>query len=148
VRFAGYGDCALKLDLRVYVTTREWNEFFAVREDIFLRIYDIVAEAGTGFAFPSQTLYFGRDPGLDSSRAETAESAVQEWRRSGKLPFPRLPSEVIDRLNGTLDYPPRGSADAGAETEEAAAEPLSRRDEPPESDETPENRQRFVSSGA
>ena len=30
---------------------------------------DIVNESGTGFAFPSQTLYFGRDSGLDPREA-------------------------------------------------------------------------------
>jgi MscS family membrane protein len=130
VRFAGYGENALKIDMRIYVATREWNDFFAVREDIFLRINDIVVEAGTGFAFPSRTLYVRRDPGLDADRADAAASEVQGWRDLGKLPFPRMTPEDIERLGGTLDYPPRGSADT--ETEDAAAEPLSTREDTPD----------------
>lgn len=109
VRFAGFGTSALNIDMRVYVQTREWNDFFAVREDVYLRIADLVADAGTGFAFPSQTIYIGRDPGLDDRRADAAASVVQGWRDAGNLPFPTLPEADLARIDGSLDYPPRGS---------------------------------------
>lgn len=130
VRFTGYGDSALKIDLRVYVETREWNDFFAVREDVFLRLYDIVEEAGTTFGFPSQTLYLGRDTPPDPARVQDVEAEVQAWRQGRKLPFPRFATEHVDRLQGTLDYPPRGSVlsegpDPAAETLSAEEEPLS-----------------------
>ncbi|MEM1048566.1 MAG: mechanosensitive ion channel domain-containing protein [Pseudomonadota bacterium] len=121
VRFIGYGDSALNIGLRIYAKTREWNDFYAIREDIFLRIYDLVTDAGSGFAFPSQTVYFGRDTGLDEDAGKAAERKVHTWRRSGKLPFPRLPEEHQEKLEGTLDYPPRGSYESGGEDLEAAA---------------------------
>lgn len=127
VRFGGYGDCALNIDIRIYALTREWNEFFEIREDVLLRIYDIVVEAGTGFAFPSQTVYLGRDGGIDAGRGDAAEAEVAAWRRAHRLPFPRLTRDEIDRLRGTLDYPPKGSPDRrrdGAE-EDSVGEPLS-----------------------
>ncbi|MEE8212801.1 MAG: mechanosensitive ion channel family protein [Acidiferrobacterales bacterium] len=111
VRFAGHGASSLDIDIRVYALTREWNDFYAIREDIFLRINDIVSAAGTGFAFPSHTLYLGRDNGLDAERSEAAVKEVRSWRRSGELPFPRFSAEKVDRLEGTLDYPPRGSVE-------------------------------------
>ena len=61
----GYGASSLDIDFRIYALTRDWNDFFAVREDVFLRVNDIVAKSGTSFAFPSQTLYMGRDGGLE-----------------------------------------------------------------------------------
>jgi MscS family membrane protein len=121
VRFAGYGASSLNIGPRIYAVTREWNDFHAIREDVFLRIYDIVAEAGTGFAFPSQTVYLGKDAGLDKEAQERAMKQVQAWRRAGKLPFPRMPEEHQARLEGTLDYPPRGSYEAGGEDLYAAA---------------------------
>jgi MscS family membrane protein len=33
----------------------------AIREDLLLKIMDIVAASGTSFALPSRTLYVGRD---------------------------------------------------------------------------------------
>ncbi len=125
VRFAGYGESALNISIRVYAETREWNDFFAIREDVYLRVYDVVKEAGTGFAFPSQTLYMARDGGLDDDRGEAAEAAVKRWRKTGRLPFPRLPREEIDRLEATLDYPPYGSPEAAGEELDITAEPLS-----------------------
>jgi MscS family membrane protein len=67
---------------------------------------------------------------------------VQSWRRSGNLPFPRLSRESIDRLHGTLDYPPHGSVEAGFPPEDwgEGAEPLSTAPEP--ADETEENRKK------
>ncbi len=65
VRFVGIGDCSLNLEVFAYVGTKDFNEFLEVQEDINLRMMDVVAASGTGFAFPSQTLYFARDEVLD-----------------------------------------------------------------------------------
>lgn len=117
VRFASFGSSSFDIDLRVYVLTREWNDFFAVREDIFLRVIDLLADAGVEFAFPSQTLYLGRDRDADAVAAETAEKTVQLWRRQDKLPFPGYTAADIDRFENTLDYPPDGSAMRSADTD-------------------------------
>jgi len=121
VRFSGYGDSALNITIRVYAKTREWNDFHAIREDIYLRIYDLVNEAGSGFAFPSQTLYMGRDDGIDTEKAKLAAERVKRWRRTGQLPFPRFTPEKLAKIEDSLDYPPRGSYEAGNEDLEIAA---------------------------
>jgi MscS family membrane protein len=138
VRFAGYGASSFDIGVRVYALTREWNEFHAIREDIFLRMNNIVRESGTGFAFPSQTLYLGRDDGLDIERSDAAIKEVESWRRAGKLPFPRLSPIKIDQLEGTLDYPPRGSVDIGRSEQEIpeAVEPLSTEPDTEDADES------------
>ena len=127
IRFIGYGASSLDIDFRVYALTRDWNDFFAVREDVFLRVNDIVARSGTSFAFPSQTLYMGRDDGLDQEQSEAATNHVGAWREDGNLPFPTPTEEQIERLADTLDYPPRGSPGAGRPMSDAhdAVEPLS-----------------------
>ena len=109
VRFIGFGAYSLDVELLAYVLTSDWKTFLPVREDIFLRIMDIVKASGTGFAFPSQTSYFCRDEGLDEVAGQRAEAAVRQWRDEGRLPFPSLPKEMISELQGTLDYPPAGS---------------------------------------
>jgi MscS family membrane protein len=111
VRFVGYGASSLDVQIRVYALTQEWNEFYAIREDVLLRVNQIVAESGTSFAFPSQTLYFGRDDGLDRELSEAAKQQVADWRRRGALPFPDPAAARIDDLAGTLDYPPQGSVE-------------------------------------
>jgi len=118
VRFTRYGGSSLDLAIRVYAKTREWNDFYAIKEDILFRIKDIVEHAGTGFAFPSQTLYVRRDEGLDAELGAKANQRVAEWRRSGQLPFPRFSAARLKRLDGRLSYPPRGSPDFNATEEE------------------------------
>jgi MscS family membrane protein len=132
IRFVGYGTSSQDIQIRVYATTRDWNEFYAIQEDVLLRIGEIVTESGTGFAFPSQTLYMGRDQGLDKERSTEVIQQVDRWRRTGQLPFPRMASAHRDRLANTLDYPPRGSPDAmhPEELEAEMAEPLSKQPEP------------------
>jgi MscS family membrane protein len=112
VRFAGYGESSLNIDIMVYALTRDWNDFFAIREDVFLRIKEIVSNSGTDFALPSQTLYFGKDKGLDEEQSETDEEEIAALRASGNLPFPHGSAERIKELENSLDYPPRGSVDA------------------------------------
>ena len=109
VRFVGFGAYSLDLEVFAYVATSDWNEFLAVREDVYLRMMDIVADSGTGFAFPSSTTYLSRDGGLDDERTRAAEQTVRQWREESKLPFPGLEPETVSELEDTLDYPPRGS---------------------------------------
>ena len=73
VRFVGFGAYSLDLEVFAYVTTADYGEFLELREGIYLQMMDAIEEAGTSFAFPSQTLYLGRDSGLDEERARRAE---------------------------------------------------------------------------
>jgi MscS family membrane protein len=121
VRFIGFGPHSLDLELFAYVKTGVWDDFLKVREDIFLRIMDIVRDSGTSFAFPSQTLYLGRDGGLDTETTRRAEEEVRAWREQNELPFPDFAPDTIARLKDTTGYPPRGSA--VAKTDEGADSP-------------------------
>jgi MscS family membrane protein len=60
-RFIGFGASSLDIEVFAYVMTRDSAEFLGIQEDILLRIMDVVEESGAAFAFPSQTLYIGRD---------------------------------------------------------------------------------------
>jgi MscS family membrane protein len=63
VTFAGFGDSSLNVEIFVYVLTNDFSQFAHIREDLLLKIMEIVKEAGTGFAFPSRTVYLRRDDG-------------------------------------------------------------------------------------
>ena len=110
VRFIGYGDFSLNVEVFAYVETNDWNEFLGIQEDIYLRMMDVVAASGTGFAFPSQTLYFARDTGLDPDKSAAAMAEVQQWRTTQKLPFPEFDIGFRKTHRDTLDYPPAGSS--------------------------------------
>ncbi|MGB6386485.1 MAG: mechanosensitive ion channel family protein [Terriglobales bacterium] len=110
IRFASFDSSALNLDIFSYVLTRDFAEFTAIREDLLLRIMDIVEKSGTGFAFPSQTLYFSRDSGLDKEKVAAAEQQVQRWRDQHQLPFPDFAPAEKSGFRGSIVYPPPESA--------------------------------------
>lgn len=58
IRFAAY---SLDIEVFAYLLVADYPAFLAVQEELLLRVMQIVADAGTGFAFPSQTLYLNRD---------------------------------------------------------------------------------------
>jgi MscS family membrane protein len=109
-RFVAFDLSALTMEIFCYVLTRDDKEFLAIREDILLRIMDIVNAAGSGFAFPSQTVYLGRDTGVDKQKAEKAVHEVQRWREEGRLPFPDFTPADISEISNSLPYPQPGSA--------------------------------------
>jgi MscS family membrane protein len=98
------------LEVFTYLLTRDGAEFTAIREDILLKLMTIVADAGTGFSFPSQNVYLGRIQGLDSDRAREAEAKVREWREQKQLPFPDFTSAEIADMRDSLSYPAPESA--------------------------------------
>jgi MscS family membrane protein len=112
VRFVGYGDYSLNVAIRAYIRSTDYNEFLAIQEDILLRMMKLVGRAGTGFAFPSRTLYLGRDGGLDNERQQGAEKQVREWAAAHTLPFPDFAEDYRKKITDTLDYPPEGSPGA------------------------------------
>ena len=110
VRFANFDTSALRLEIFSYVLTRDANEFAAVREDLLLRIMEIVERSGTGLAIPSQTLYLGRDSGLDPEKTAAAEKQVQQWRDQHQLPFPDFAPAEKSAFRGSISYPPPESS--------------------------------------
>jgi MscS family membrane protein len=80
VRLIALGAHSLDIEIFAYVIAWDYAGFLEVQEDLLLRCMDIVAASGTGFAFPSQTLYLGRDGGLDESRTQEAEEAIRRQR--------------------------------------------------------------------
>lgn len=109
VRFIGLGQSSLDVEIFTYVLETTYEQYLAVQEDLLLRIMDLVESVGSGFAFPSQTLYMTKGGGLDEKRRQEAADAVQRWREQGQLPFPDQAPERVSQLDGTLDYPPKGS---------------------------------------
>ncbi len=109
VRLIDVAGAAPTVEIFAYVLTQDFNEFAAVREDVLLRIMDIVDSSGSGLALPAQTLYLGRDAGLAKDKAESAVQKIAELRDDKKLPFPDFHKEEISSFKGSIDYPPKES---------------------------------------
>lgn len=110
VRFGGLGADSINIEIFSYIMVSTYDEFLEVKEDLLLRMMDVVEESGTGFAFPSQTIYLSRDSGLSKDKSEKAEAKVKEWREKGEIQLPQFDPEEIEKMRNSIPFPPEGSA--------------------------------------
>jgi MscS family membrane protein len=71
------GPSSLDVEIRAYVFTSSNSQFHMIQEELILQTIEIVADAGTAFAFPSMTVYRAQDTGIDSERQEVATKLVR-----------------------------------------------------------------------
>lgn len=63
VRIDSFGDSAIDIMVYCFTRTTVWGEWLAVKERLAYRVKEIVAEAGSEFAFPSTSIYVESLPG-------------------------------------------------------------------------------------
>ena len=75
-RFFRLGPSSLDIEVFAYIFAADWVSFLAVQQDLLLRIMEIVEQAGTEIAFPSQTVHLADDrvPALTSAHMVSATS--------------------------------------------------------------------------
>ena len=73
VRIDSFNDSSIDLMLYCFTRTTDWGEWLKIKEALALEVKDIVQEAGSSFAFPSQSLYIETLPG----KAEIFPIAVE-----------------------------------------------------------------------
>jgi MscS family membrane protein len=110
VRLTDITGSSLSVEVFSYILTRDFNEFAAVREDLLLRMLDVMEDSGGGLALPSQTLYLSRDAGVEKEKAATAVKKIAELRDGKQLPFPDFHQEEISSFKGSIEYPQAESA--------------------------------------
>ena len=110
IRFTGFAPDSLKLEVWSYIKTISNDEFLEVQEDLYLRFMEVVEASGTGFAFPSQTIYFAKDTGVSEEKTKDAEARVRAWREAGDLQIPNFSPEKIMELKDTIKYPAEGTS--------------------------------------
>jgi MscS family membrane protein len=110
VRLTDIAGSSLNVEVLAYILTRDSEEFLAIREDLLLHMMEVVEQSGSGLALPSQTLYLGRDAGLEKEKADAAIQKVTELRREKQLPFPDFRPEDISSFKGSIEYPAKESA--------------------------------------
>lgn len=67
IRVNDFAGAAFELELFAYGKTGDWAEFTAIRQDVILKVSEIVEAAGTRFAGPTQLTYLSRDAGGEVS---------------------------------------------------------------------------------
>ena len=57
VRFVRLNVYSLDVEVFAYLRARDWDHFLELQEQLLFAVMEIVRNAGTDIAFPSQTLY-------------------------------------------------------------------------------------------
>jgi MscS family membrane protein len=61
VNFTDFGASSLDIMVYCFTTTTIWGDYLDAREDLCLKIMDILEGLGLEIAFPSQTLYLHQE---------------------------------------------------------------------------------------
>ncbi|MEL7230892.1 MAG: mechanosensitive ion channel family protein [Pseudomonadota bacterium] len=82
VRINAFNDSSIDFLIYCFTHTTNWSEWLAIKEELATNIYEIVERAGTGFAFPSRTLYMQQQDAPEiitpPVRSEATLRALQE----------------------------------------------------------------------
>ncbi len=57
VRFNGFDDAVLNVELYAYALTADWPEFLEIRQDVLIKVMEIVELSGTQMALPTEVHY-------------------------------------------------------------------------------------------
>jgi MscS family membrane protein len=88
VRVTSFVGAAFQLELFAYGQIGDWAQFTVIRQDVILKIAEIVEASGTRFAAPTQITYLSRDAGLDTEKTSNAVRRATELRSSDTFRFP------------------------------------------------------------
>jgi MscS family membrane protein len=107
IRFIGFGNSSLDLEIFAYVLETEYESFLHIQEDLLLRIMDLVEGSGSGFAFPSQTTYLAGDVGLMWRRAEKPSKRFTSGESRANCPSPISRLKRFRKLKARSNTHPR-----------------------------------------
>ena len=92
VRIDAFSDSSIDIMLYCFTRTTNWGEWLAIKEQLAYKVKAIVEGAGSGFAFPSRSIYLAGTPGPDGGdlpepfvppSSESSSPAAAEVGRAG-----------------------------------------------------------------
>jgi MscS family membrane protein len=88
VRVTNLIGAAFALELIAYGRADDWARFTGIRQDVILKMAEIVKASGTRFAAPTQLAYMSRDTGVDADKTNDVVRRMTELRASDTFRFP------------------------------------------------------------
>jgi MscS family membrane protein len=67
VRFHDFGQSSLNIMVLFFVDTMDWTNYLDIKQEILYEIIDIVKKHGSGFAFPSTSIYIEKNQNTTNS---------------------------------------------------------------------------------
>ena len=110
VRIDSFNDSSIDIMLYCFTRTTVWGEWLEAKERLAYAVKDIVEGAGTGFAFPSTSLYVESLPGGTPEAFSPPEGSSPEGSSGGSGAQPKLPA------GNPADGQTAGEAETGADT--------------------------------
>ena len=62
VRIDSFSESSIDMLVQVFTVTNDWGEYLKIKEDLAVKIIEIVEKNKAGFAFPSQSIYMESIP--------------------------------------------------------------------------------------
>lgn len=92
VRVDSFNSSSIDFLIYCFTHTKNWGEWLAIKEEFAVTVMNIIERAGTGFAFPSRTLYMQQQdppeimaPPAPSESVERTRIAIDERERMGGI---------------------------------------------------------------
>ncbi len=77
VNFNAFGPCSLDFVIYTFTKTTNWIEYHEVKQDVLLKVMNIVEETGAEFAFPTTTVHLPDEMKISTSSPELAGIAIE-----------------------------------------------------------------------
>lgn len=117
VRLDRFNDSSIDFMVYCFTKTTVWGEYLKVKEDLAYAVKAIVEDAGSGFAFPSRSLYLetvpGSSPELFSPPEQSAGSGATEEQSTSREEDLSTESSLEGGSNRRKQPKPRKGDDGG-----------------------------------
>lgn len=107
VRIDSFGDNAINLMIYCFTKTVNWGDWLRIKGEFALALINIVQNAGSGFAFPSRTLYFGNNAPVGEGQSEVVnplellqQSAAKKQEQGAVFQSPASSHPIEDAPSG------------------------------------------------
>jgi MscS family membrane protein len=80
IRVANFAGATFELELWAFAKTSDWKEFTAIRQEVILKIAEIVEAAGTRFAAPTQLTYLSKDASPEAEKKANDMVHHESWK--------------------------------------------------------------------
>jgi MscS family membrane protein len=88
VRVMSFVGAAFQLELFAFGKTGDWAQLTVIRQEVILKIAEIVEASGTRFAAPTQLAYLSKDKGIDVEKPNDTVHRVSELRARDVFRYP------------------------------------------------------------
>lgn len=80
VRIDSFNESSIDFLIYCFTHTKNWGEWLAIKEEFAVTVMEIIERAGTGFAFPSRTLYMQQQDPPEIITPPARSEAVERTR--------------------------------------------------------------------